>query len=327
MAESTAIKKAPTPLKMPATMLIQNLYARSPEEQDTAIAEALAKEVSFPVETPIKETAGKKIGLMWPRTFSTSHPATPLLDEYVNKGCLVDCGPDWSHEHIEDALLRGNHTSTNAKRATQALRDERQVKQANKYAHVVKWKDIKYNIPKKLKVSPVAMIPHKSRAFHCILDLSFQLNLKDKKKASVNSATAKLAPREGMVQLGPALKCLIALMAANRSKGKPFRFAKLDIKDGFWRMVVGKEDAWNFCYVLPSENNNIDVDEIEIVVPNELQMGWCESPPFFCAASETARDTIQALLKKDCLPEHLFEGKMMDRAHFAEGITLDDVSE
>jgi len=132
---------------------------------------------------------------------------------------------------------------------------------------------------------------------------------------SVNSATAKLAPREDMVQLGQALKRLIALMAANRSKGTPFRFAKLDIKYGFWRMAVGNEDAWNFCYVLPSENDNID---IEIVVPNALQMGWCESTPFFCAASKMARDTIQALLEMDCLPDHIFEGKMMNGAHFAE---------
>jgi len=310
---------------MPATMLIQNLYARSPEEQDVAIAEALAKEESFPAETPIRETAGKKIGLMWPRTFSTTtHPAAPLLNKYANKGCPVDCGPDWSHEHIEAALLRGNHTSTNSKRATQALREEIRTKQANKYARVVKWKDIKHNIPTKLKVSPVAMIPHKSRAFRCILDLSFMLNLKGKKMPSVNSATAKLAPREGMVQLGQALKRLIAIMAANRSKGKSFRFAKLDIKDGFWHMAVGNKDAWNFCSVLPSENDNIDIDEIEIVVPNALQMGWCESPPFFCAASETARDTIQALLEMDCLPEHILEGKMMNGAHFSQGITLDN---
>jgi len=89
-------------------------------------------------------------------------------------------------------------------------------------------------------------------------------------------------------------------------------------------MAVGNEDAWNFCYVLLSENDNIDMDEIEIVIPNAVQMGWCESPPFFCAASETARDTIQALLEMDCLPEHIFEGKMMDSTHFAEGITLDD---
>jgi len=104
------------------------LYARSPEEQDVAIAEALAKEESFSAETLIRETAGKKIGLMWPRTFSTTHPTAPLLDEYANKGCPVDCGPDWSHEHIKAAQLQGNHRSTNAKRASQALREESRTK-------------------------------------------------------------------------------------------------------------------------------------------------------------------------------------------------------
>jgi len=75
-------------------------------------------------------------------------------------------------------------------------------------------------------------------------------------------------------------------------------FSKLDIKDGFWRMAVNDENTWNFCYVLPSDDPNIDIDDIKIVVPNCLQMGWCESPPFFCAASETACDVIESLLQE-----------------------------
>ena len=35
------------------------------------------------------------------------------------------------------------------------------------------------------------------------------------------------------------------------------------------------------------------LDDIEIVIPHALQMGWSESPPFFCAATETARDIIE----------------------------------
>jgi len=42
-------------------------------------------------------------------------------------------------------------------------------------------------------------------------------------------------------------------------------------------------------------------------------MGWCESPPFFCAASETAQDVIQQLLKVD-LPLHPFEHYMLPDA-------------
>jgi len=120
-----ARKQAPLKtLNIPATKRFQNVYARSPEEQDAAIAEALAKEDTFPDDAPIKETAGKKFGLMWPRSFATSHPTAPILDECANKGCPVDCGPNWTPEHIEAGILRGNHTSASSKRATEALRED-----------------------------------------------------------------------------------------------------------------------------------------------------------------------------------------------------------
>ena len=89
-----------------------------------------------------------------------------------------------------------------------------------------------------------------------------------------------------MAQLGNCLQRIIAMMADNYDPSRPFIFAKLDIKDVFWRIVVNDDDAWNFSYVLPSQNKCGDIDNIKIVVPNSLQIGWCESPPFFCAASE-----------------------------------------
>ena len=50
----------------------------------------------------------------------------------------------------------------------------------------------------------------------------------------------------------------------------------------------------------------------KLVVPAALQMGWCESPPFFCMASETAKDAIQELMERpERLPQHKFEHKMM----------------
>jgi len=104
------------------------------------------------------------------------------------------------------------------------------------------------------------------------------------------------------------------MLADNYDPKKTFKFAKLDIKDGFWRMRVSSEDAWNFCYVLPNTDPTTTLDDTEIVVPNCLHMGWCKSPPFFCAASETARDVIEALLLELKLPEHPFEGEMPDEA-------------
>ena len=200
------------------------------------------------------------------------------------------------------------------KSAVIQLREETKDKVHHGYARVVKWKDIKDDIPPQLKISPVAMIPHKSKKFRCILDLSFALYHKGQRLSSVNESTTKLAKPEAMVQLGLSLKRIISVMAKTWSPDKPFYFTKLDIKDGFWRMAVGDDAAWNFCYVLPSLEKNVPLDETELVVPNSLQMGWCESPPFFCSGTETARDIIQLkLAKEDLLPPHKFEDIMLTK--------------
>jgi hypothetical protein len=51
-------------------------------------------------------------------------------------------------------------------------------------------------------------------------------------------------------------------------------------------MCCKEGEEYNFAYVLPQAASGL----IQIVVPTSLQMGWVESPPYFCAASETARD-------------------------------------
>ena len=65
--------------------------------------------------------------------------------------------------------------------------------------------------------------------------------------------------------------------------------AEWDIKDGFWRLKCALGEEWNFAYVLPQEKG----EEVRLVVPTFLQVGWIELPPYFCAASETARDLAQ----------------------------------
>ena len=61
-----------------------------------------------------------------------------------------------------------------------------------------------------------------------------------------------MARTEAMVQLGKVVRQIIHLMAEHRHHGHPFKFAKLDVKDGFWRMAVADDNAWNFHYVLLS---------------------------------------------------------------------------
>lgn len=63
-----------------------------------------------------------------------------------------------------------------------------------------------------------------------------------------------------------------------------------------------------------------DIADIEKVVPNCLQMGWCESPHLFCSASEMERDGIEELMKQESLPAHKFEKQMFDET-YNDGIT------
>jgi hypothetical protein len=95
----------------------------------------------------------------------------------------------------------------------------------------------------------------------------------------------KMVPQGALNQLGHALSRIIHAFAKAKEDAKVF-MAKWDIKDGFWRLDCQVGEEFNFAYVLPWAAGM----PIIIVVPTLLQMGWVESPPYFCAAMEIARD-------------------------------------
>jgi len=239
---------------------------------------------------------------MQPHIATQHHPAFHLLLHYATTGCPVDCGQPWTMQHLSAAVARGPHPSARSPDARACLRAETLEKVSQGHARLIPWSELSKNPPPNLKISPLAAVPHKSRRFRAILDLSFQLCLGGLHLPSVNSATRPQASAHAMRQLGSVLPWLIAAMAAAAPDNGPIFFAKWDIKDGFWHLVVHPDDAWNFCYVLPSEPG----EEPMIVVPLCLQMGWCKSPAFFCSASETARDIAQELLDNasSTLPPH-----------------------
>eukprot|EP00956_Cyclotella_meneghiniana_P012280 scaffold17443_cov38-Cyclotella_meneghiniana.AAC.11 len=178
-----------------------------------------------------------------------------------------------------------------------------------KQCRVVLWDDIKNDPPKQMKASPLAMIPHKLRGFRVILDLSFRLKLKKGGYlTSVNEETTLEAPAGAIDQLGHSLSRIIHAFAEADEDAKVF-MAKFDIKDGFWRLSCETGEEWNFCYVLPQEEG----EPTRLVVPTSLKMRWVESPPYFCAASETARDVATQYLetKIGSLPDHKFSGYAM----------------
>ncbi len=144
-------------------------------------------------------------------------------------------------------------------------------------ATIVKWDTIKDNPPLQMKVLPIAAIPHKSKPYRSILDLSFSLHLRDGVTLpSVNDSTTTTAPSGSRNQLGHSLQQIIHAFAEADKNDKIF-MAKWDIKDGFWRLDVQVRDEWNFAYVLPQAPG----EPVKILVPSSLQMGWVESPPYF----------------------------------------------
>ena len=224
---------------------------------------------------------------MCPKGLALHHPAASTLLEYASRGCPVNTGTPWTVEQMRAAIARGPHVSALVPDAMAQLDIEVQEKVKNGQARVVKWSDICHDPPSQLKISPVAMVPHNSRPYRAILDLSFPVRLSHSESVpSVNSTSTKTAPKGAIDQIGHVLPRIIHAFAAAEEDAKIF-MAKWDIKDGFWRLDCSTGDEWNFAYVLPS---SFGTNDIQLVVPTSLQMGWIESPPYFCAASETARD-------------------------------------
>ncbi len=60
-------------------------------------------------------------------------------------------------------------------------------------------------------------------------------------------------------------------------------------------------------------------EPIKLVIPTSLQMGWVESPPYFCAAMETARDISTGYIDTamESLPTHKSEKYAVGDAEYA----------
>ena len=75
---------------------------------------------------------------------------------------------------------------------------EAREKETQEFANIKKWEDLKQDLPRALKLSPLAMIPHKSRKYRAILDLSYQLMVAGHMLSLVNDVTVRMAPEEAM---------------------------------------------------------------------------------------------------------------------------------
>ena len=115
---------------------------------------------------------------MCPNGLAFKHPAAALLKEWATFGCPTRTGTPWLKEEMWEAVTRGPHNSARSPEAIAHFKAEAAEKVRTNQARLVLWDSIKDNPPKELKISPIAAIPHKSKDFRSILDLSFRLRLK-----------------------------------------------------------------------------------------------------------------------------------------------------
>jgi hypothetical protein len=87
-------------------------------------------------------------------------------------------GQPWSKQEMGEIVAQGPHQSSLSPKAIVHFTEESTEKVKVGQAKLVLWDEIKYDPPPQRKILPIAAIPHKSKVFHSILNLSFHLWLK-----------------------------------------------------------------------------------------------------------------------------------------------------
>jgi hypothetical protein len=64
--------------------------------------------------------------------------------------------------------------------------------------------------------------------------------------------------------------------------------AKIDLADGYYCFLLHPQLALSLAVVIPSDHV-ADPNPL-IAIPLSLPMGWSQSPPYFCAFTETITD-------------------------------------
>jgi hypothetical protein len=116
---------------------------------------------------------------MCPMGRALKHPAAKVLEEWATFGCPTCTGKLWTIAKMWEAVDQGPHCSALSPEAIAHFKAEGAEKVRTKQARLVLWEDIKDNPPRELQISPIAAIPHKSKDFWSILDLSFHLRLEN----------------------------------------------------------------------------------------------------------------------------------------------------
>ena len=227
------------------------------------------------------------------------------LSVFASEGCPAECGPPWEAEVIEAARRAGPHDSACTPDNVDLIWEDITYQQEAGFVRIVSETQLfrGESVPKELKISRVAVVPQANRRGRIILNLSAQVDLgvqratgrrrwKKRIHPSVNETTQDAAEQEAVKALGTALSSLLLFMFETNSAWE-IDWQKIDLSDGFWRMITEHGRDYNFVFQLPKRQGDT---EHHYVVPSSLQMGWKNSPAFFCTGTEATRELVRRLL-------------------------------
>jgi hypothetical protein len=218
------------------------------------------------------------------------HPAAALLHDIRTNGVPVNVGgEEWTREKLEATAARAPHKS--AQEHAAFVREE-MADFCRQGFWVVLPLDEVIDM-ELLRLSPLGVVPQRDRRPRLINDLTF---------SDVNANTIKTGPAEAM-QFGRALQRILYQVRHSNPEHGPVYASKLDVADGFYRLGVNTRQALRLACLLPREQQEPQL----VGIPLALPMGWVESPPYFCAATETVADLANSRLNLRQVPRHRLE--------------------
>ena len=156
-----------------------------------------------------------------------------------------------------------------------------------------------------LQLSPAGVKPERDRRPRLICDHSWY---------PVNELSLPNVPRETM-QFGRALQRILHSVRHANPRYGPVYLSKHDVKDGFYRIFLKLSDCPRLSIVLP----RYDDEEALVAIPMSSTMGWVESPPSFCAMSETVADLSNQRFQT--APTHCPQHRLSSQAEALDRLT------
>jgi len=224
------------------------------------------------------------------RLDNLQHPAADLLKQMRDEGVPVPMDTSsWTPKHKDDCVAYGCHKS--AEMHKEFIREE-MADFIKKGFQVV----LPYSIAKDLPdsaYSPLGTKEERDRRARLVVDHSWFL---------INELTkAYLYPE--VMQFGGTLPRLLYRVRHSNPRYGIVYTIKLDLADGFYQLQLKPSDAAKLSVVLPSYPGEPQL----IAIPLVCTMGWQNSPPTFCSASETVADIANSTSYRHHVAPHRLE--------------------